>query len=141
MSDAVKESKRYANGHELHICLHTSIRFGKTIKLKWTWYTLVKIGQNYIWGTVLNSDAEIVLHWRLSQTLFLSLSLSNPLTSVHPLPYRMLEETIINMIGSLHKRRWAIIGQAWQGASVTDFKCISPGTESVVVLTLRFEVL
>lgn len=36
MSDAVKESKRYANGHELHICLHTSIRFGKTIKLKWT---------------------------------------------------------------------------------------------------------
>lgn len=96
--------------------------------------------QNNLSIRIQYSASYIVLPY-LYQTLFLSLSLSNPLTSVHPLPYRMLEETIINMIGSLHKRRWAIIGQAWQGASVTDFKCISPGTESVVVLTLRFEVL
>lgn len=48
----------------------------------------------------------------LSASLFLFYSLSNTLTSLHPLPHHMPKATKINMIGPSHTRRRAVI---WTG--------------------------
>lgn len=78
-----------------------SLYFYRAPKPKWTWYTVVMTGQNYIRETISNSDAEIFQYWQLSQPL------SPPVSFrlIH-LPYFTCCHTTYK-IGKTNKHYWS----------------------------------